>query len=97
MSLFKIQWTEEKIRWWQAQQVVGRNRWVLTHGVMGWGTSMFLLMTAVNLFRDTGDVPLRTQLIIGMIVWPLAGFFWGQFLWSSMERSYQKYVERRVD
>lgn len=95
MSLFNPQWTEERIRWWEAQKTVGRTRWVLTNGVMGWGTTMFLAMTAINLFRDTGDIPLRTQLIIGMIVWPLAGFFWGQFMWTHFERSYQRHVGRR--
>ena len=96
MSIFKIQWTEERIRLWRANQAIGKDRWVMTHGVMGWGTTMFLIMTAVALIRGETEGHLKTQLIIGMIVWPIAGFFWGISAWARTEHSYQKHVERRV-
>ena len=95
MSIFRTQWTEKRIRLWQANRESGRTRWVLTQGVMGWGTTMFLVMTALSLFDGTADVHLRTRLIVGMIIWPIAGLVWGMLVWSWTERSYQKHVERR--
>lgn len=96
MNIFRTQWTEKRIRLWQANKEIGRTRWVVTQGVMGWGTTMFLVMTALSLFDGTADGQLRTHLIIGMITWPIAGFVWGILVWSWTEHSYQKHVERRV-
>jgi hypothetical protein len=96
MNIFKRQWTEAGVRRWKASQEIGKVRWVMTHGVMGWGTTMFLLTTAVALFSSKTESELRTHLVIGMIIWPLAGLFWGYITWERTERSYEKYVERRV-
>jgi len=96
MSLFKTEWTEEKIRIWRANQELGRDRWVLTHGVMGWGTTMFLVTTAVSLFSGETDSHMRSHLVIGMILWPISGLIWGISVWARTEHSYQKHVERRV-
>ena len=96
MSIFKIQWTEERIRLWRANQEIGRDRWVITHGVMGWGTTMFFVRTAVSLISGETEGQLRQHLIIDMIIWPIAGFVWGMLVWAWTEHSYQKNVERRV-
>ncbi len=96
MNIFGTQWTEKRIRLWRANQEIGRDRWVITHGVMGWGTTMFFVMTAVSLISGETEGQLRQHLIIGMITWPIAGFVWGMLVWAWTEHSYQKNVERRV-
>jgi hypothetical protein len=96
MSIFKTEWTEERIRFWRATQEMGRDRWVMTHSVMGWGTTMFLVSTAVSLIWGESEAHLKAHLIIGMIVWPIAGLVVGISSWTRTEHSYQKHVERRV-
>ena len=93
MSIFKLQWTEKRIRLWLANQALGKSRWVLTHGVMGWGTSMFLFTTAISVISGEPEDHLRSRLIVGMVLWPIAGLLWGLSVWSLNERSYQKHLE----
>jgi len=62
---------------------------------MGYGTTMFLVMTAVLLFDGAADGRLNA-----FDHWHdhLAGwwFYLGQSVWSSTEHSCQKYVDCRL-
>lgn len=96
MNIFRRQWTEERIHLWQAYREMGQFRWVMTHWVMGWGTTMFLVTSAGYVFSDVNLGDLRARLIMGMIVWPIAGMIAGAAAWANTEHSYAKHVERRV-
>jgi len=95
MRIFETKWTEKKLRVWAAQREIGRLHWVLTHGVMGWGTTMFLFMTAFALFIEGKDILSRRELITRMIIWPSAGVIFGLSVWSLTERSYRRHIGNR--
>jgi hypothetical protein len=95
MNILRSQWTEERIMLWRAHQAIGRDRWVMTHG-MGWGSAMFLVTTAIWLFSGETEGHLRAHLIFGVFFWPIAGLILGISAWARTEHSYQKNVERRV-
>jgi hypothetical protein len=63
-----------------------RRRFVWTTGVLGWGGFMFLFGTLDDWYR-AGYIripPLRPFLsstIPNLIIWPIAGYFFGAMLW----------------
>lgn len=92
MNLFQNKWTEKRLRQWEGQRVAGPVLWILQMGVMGWGTSMFLMMTAVDLWINGRESLSRDQLTGTMILWLVAGAIWGLSVWWVTERSYKKAI-----
>lgn len=65
--------------------------WILTRGVMAWGATMFMWMTAWKLYMNDKDFLSRSQLTIDLVIWPIAGFFFGFFTWYTSEKAYDAF------
>lgn len=77
---------------WAKERAAGRKAYVLKRGVLGWGLPMFVAMTlVVPLVRGEAITP--TSLVIGAIIWLLAGVAFGFFTWHLTEKGYQERVQ----
>jgi hypothetical protein len=64
----------------------GRLHYVLTTGVLGWGGFMFVIMTCIDIFVD--HYRILSTILVGLVVWPLAGFGFGLWMWRSSEKQF---------
>jgi hypothetical protein len=85
----RIKFSERQARQWSISREHGKIKWILIHGVMGWGTTMFMWMTAWKLFTHGQDFVTRREIIIDLIIWPISGFFFGWWMWCASEKAYK--------
>ena len=78
---------------WAKVRSGGERRFVWLRGVCGWGIYMFCVSRGVPAIRDYSrrhalDHLFWSQLIIGAVIWPIGGYFFGTSLWASTERRF---------
>jgi hypothetical protein len=84
----------EQCERWKRVEARGRKHFIWTRGVLGWGGFMFVFMTTIDfarrgtLHRDVADYVF--YIVLNLLIWPLAGYVWGRWVWSSMEKRFSK-------
>jgi len=79
---------------WYEHRTQGRDRHIVRTGVFGYGLAMFVSMEVMGPLlarhppRSVADFV--TNLVIGAIIWPLAGWWFGARTWSAAEREYDE-------
>jgi len=58
-----------------------RFRFIVLHGMLGWGVTSFLLFSAIRYFRHEGHINAATFLV-DLPIWIFGGFFFGSYLWA---------------
>jgi hypothetical protein len=75
---------------WEAQRAAGPIKFILTRGVLAWGSPMFLAMyVAPTLTRGSGFR--FAAVILQLMIWTCAGAFLGTGLWFYSEWNYRKF------
>ncbi len=64
---------------------MGRKKFVLLFGVLGWGVPTGILFGVLRAYQD-GWEQLPVLLAISLAVFPAAGILWGRGMWWWMER-----------
>jgi hypothetical protein len=91
---FQPRWTEKRLRFWRANRQFGRWRWILNHGVVGFGSLFFIFTIAREVFIN-GRIEIgRIDIIRRLCLCLIAGLLWGLWMWNSMDRSYLKFMEK---
>ena len=67
---------------------LGRARYILYFGVLGWGLLTATLFTAWNLYTKKGLG--AAEMIIPFVVFPLGGLLWGAAMWSVMKKQRER-------
>lgn len=67
---------------------MGRTRYILLFGVLGWGLLTAALFTVWIYFR-MGPLNL-VKLVLPFILFPIGGYFWGAFMWSTMKKRFDR-------
>lgn len=70
---------------------LGRGKFVLRYGVLGWGISTAILFSLIMGFTEGWD-GFVFKLIPALIIFPLGGFVWGRFMWAFLERTNKRTV-----
>ncbi|HLX85152.1 MAG TPA: hypothetical protein VKR59_14725 [Terriglobales bacterium] len=73
---------------WQKTKAKGKKSFVLRIGVLGWGGFMFIAMTAQSLIGHPFQhqtVYYVSEIAINLLIWPLAGYFFGKRMWDFYE------------
>lgn len=81
--------TPAQMEHWRQVRTTGKRNFVLKVGVIRVGGTMFALMTALDLLRNRpfrrGVVDYVFEIVLGLLVWPLAGYCWGAVMWRFYE------------
>jgi hypothetical protein len=73
---------------WAKTRQMGRNRFVWTFGVALWGLTTGVWWSVAMAF-DKGWNELPMFLILGLIGFPIGGYFFGQWMWKTSERNFR--------
>ena len=72
---------------WEVTRSKGRDRFVWINGVVGFGLSAGLIWPFFMAALQGWD-RLWVYLPLGLIGFPIGGYFWGRQMWTTMERKY---------
>lgn len=70
----------------------GFTRFVLVHGVIGWGVGTALLFSLIMwIFKNESILHF---LSISLIVFPIGGILWGSVMWVVINRKYKRHLRQ---
>jgi len=78
---------QENIQKWKVTREKGLARFLVLHGVLGWGLPMFIIMTFAIYRISLEDL---SQIIRSIIIWAIGGLVFGLWMWKLGERRYRK-------
>jgi hypothetical protein len=64
---------------------MGRSKYVVVHGILGWGVPMGIVATGYSIWMSGYT---RGDLIIAALVWTIGGIAIGRIRWSDTEQRY---------
>ena len=81
---------------------MGRSTFIWRRGVFGWGIPVALVTIAYQVVQEQGFVwrlvmtqHLKTGIGVAMLVFPLCGYLFGRYLWTTGEENYERMVGRK--
>ncbi len=85
---------------WERERAMGRSLFIWRRGVFGWGIPIALVTIAYQVVQEQGFVwrlvmtqHLKTGIGVAMLVFPLCGYLFGRWLWTTSEENYARMVE----
>jgi len=74
------------------QEPQARKRYIWKIGVLGWGGTMFAVVTWFDWYQagysHVPPLPSFLRLTIpNLIIWPIAGYFWGAWTWKQRSKT----------
>jgi len=82
---------------------MGRSTFIWRRGVFGWGIPVALVTIAYQVVQEQGFVwrlvmtqHLKTGIGVAMLVFPLCGYLFGRYLWTTSEENYERMVDSRA-
>ena len=94
---------------WERTRAMGRTTFIWRRGVFGWGIPVALVTIAYQVVQEQGFVwrlvmtqHLKVGIGVAMLVFPLCGYLFGRYLWTTGEENYERMVDqeggsKRVD
>ncbi|MBL8864520.1 MAG: hypothetical protein JNK93_03070 [Planctomycetia bacterium] len=73
---------------WSEIRERGERDYVRRYGILYVGSAMAMLFSISPLLMMEDDRHWWIKLILAWIVWPIAGYYWGKWMWKYMERLY---------
>ncbi len=77
--------------YWQKVKARGKTSYILRTGVIRWGGTMFVVMTALDLLRNAPSSCVF-DIAINLLIWALGGYFWGLLMWHYWVYRFEKQV-----
>lgn len=85
---------------WERNRAMGRSSFIWRRGVFGWGIPIALITIAYQVVQEQGFVwrlvmtqHLKTGIGVAMVIFPLCGYLFGRWLWTTGEENYARMVE----
>jgi hypothetical protein len=92
----------EAIARWERNRAMGRSTFIWRRGIFGWGIPVALVTIAYQVVQEQGFVwrlvmtqHLKTGIAIAMLVFPLCGYLFGRYLWTTGEENYERMLDSR--
>ena len=94
----------QRMEQWERERSRGRGPFIWRRGVIGWGLPAALVTIGYKLYQEhlavggyTLTADARTGILVSAVVFPLCGYLFGRWLWTSSEKEYQRFLrdERR--
>ena len=93
---------DDAIGRWERNRAMGRSTFIWRRGVFGWGVPVALLTIAYQVVQEQGFVwrlvmtqHLKTCIGVALLVFPLCGYLFGLYLWTTGEENYDRMVESK--
>jgi hypothetical protein len=87
---------------WERNRAMGRSTFIWRRGVFGWGIPVALITIAYQVVQEQGFVwrlvmtqHLKTGIGVAMLVFPLCGYLFGRYLWTTGEENYERMAEAK--
>ena len=74
---------------WERTRQVGKRKFILYYGVLGWGLIAGLLFSLIDLALHSESFSWNS-VMINLIIFPLGGIWMGNWLWKRTERGYEQ-------
>lgn len=91
------QMTDAQIERWGTTRAGGKKRFIWLQGVLGWGVLTAVLVALLQKWLGPDTHHFGKDLLIGLIIYPIGGYFWGWSMWALTERSYSKTLALKTD
>ena len=97
-----VRWTPKGLAKWEQNRRGSKKRFVWQFG-LSWGIPMFIFMTSFMCIRQYGPTwPSMDNLPVSLVlintaIWPIAGYWAGSTMWSTMERAYRRNQEETTN
>ncbi len=93
----------EAIARWERTRAMGRSTFIWRRGVFGWGIPVALITIAYQVVQEQGFVwrlvmtqHLKVGIGVAMLVFPLCGYLFGRYLWTTGEENYERMVDQEA-
>jgi len=74
---------------WEKTRSIGFLKFVIIHGAISWGIlSGLFYFLITRIFQPS--TPVVKNLIVSLILFPVAGLFWGMTMWNIREKRYER-------
>ncbi|MCE2029372.1 hypothetical protein [Sessilibacter corallicola] len=80
---------QDKLKQWSKVREQGKFKYILKIGVMGWGSTMFIVMAILPALRSSE--PIGFSLLWQAVLWVAAGGVFGALGWYFSEKQYFKH------
>lgn len=95
---------DEQIARWEKHRAAGRTDFIVRRGVIGWGLPAAVFAVLYKVIQQQGFVAtphltdeLRGAIVLAIIVFPLCGWLFGRWLWTTGEERYRTLIRERDD
>ncbi|MGL1959315.1 MAG: hypothetical protein OCD00_18650 [Colwellia sp.] len=85
---------DKQLKAWEIMRAKGKLNFFLINGILSYGVPMLILMAFMNKPFANGFISLAA--IVHVIVWLLAGLFFGIIMWYMTEYKYKKALANRT-
>jgi len=82
----------DSLHQWESTRRMGRNKYAVLYGSLGWGIPTGIIATGVMSCMD-GHAP--QNLAVWAVAWAIGGFLVGRFRWVDTEQRYLKFQAGR--
>jgi hypothetical protein len=66
----------------------GKWSYIFKFGVLGWGVSTAILLSALMHFIER--IPFTESIFVTLVLFAIGGVFWGLFMWFFINREFNK-------
>ncbi len=73
----------------------GKWRYIFLYGVLGWGIGSAILYSLF--LHITGSAHFTSSIKLALILFPIAGFFWGLVMWRILNKKHQSQKHKISD
>ncbi len=71
---------------------LGKRRYILLYGVLCWGLSTAALVACIAYFM--AEKMSTAEMVRPFFIFPIAGVFWGMFMWSILKKKHDDKLTR---
>jgi hypothetical protein len=75
---------------WEVTRRKGKKHFVWRYGVLAFGVGTAIAWSIFTQIFDPADARIWLRPLIALIVFPIGGYLWGVWFWSSCEKDYLK-------
>jgi hypothetical protein len=78
---------EKRRKAWEKIRQRGKRSFAFRYGALGWGGFMVVFMTSATAFVEHKRLD-WLYLLINVLLWPLAGYIWGLWMWRWLDEQF---------